>query len=117
MINLDNLSDDLKKKIQNLQNLQQSFEALTNQKLQYESEKFETQKAIEELEKASPEDAVYKSIGGILIKSNKDRLLDEKKSLNVTFEMKLKSLTQKLDRMKTEIETLRKSVQNELQNK
>ncbi len=117
MINLDNLSDDLKKKIQNLQNLQQSFEFLTNQKLQYESQKLDTQKAIEELEKVGADDSVYKSIGGILVKSNKDRLLDEKKSLNVTLEMRLKTLNQKIDRTKTELETLSKSVQTEIQNK
>ena len=110
-INLDNLNEEQKKKILNLNNLQQSFEFMTSQRLQVESTLRESELAIEELEKINPEDTVYKAIGGILVKSEKTKLLDEKKSLKVTLEMRLKTLKQKEDRVKTQIETMRKSLQ------
>ncbi|NVM36750.1 MAG: prefoldin subunit beta [Candidatus Lokiarchaeota archaeon] len=114
-INLDNLNEEQKKKLLNLNNLQQSFEFITSQRLQVESTFRETELAIEELEKINPEDTVYKSIGGILVKSEKNKLLDEKKSLKVTLEMRLKTLKQKEDRVKVQIETMRKSLQADFQ--
>jgi len=110
-INLDNLNEEQKKKILNLNNLQQSFEFITSQRLQVESTLRETELAIEELEKVNPTDTVYKAIGGILVKSEKNKLTDEKKSLKVTLEMRLKTLKQKEERVKTQIETMRKSLQ------
>jgi len=114
-INLDSLSEEQKKKILNLNNLQQSFEFITSQRLQVESTLSETELAIEELEKINPEDIVYKAIGGILVKSEKNKLLDEKKSLKVTLEMRLKTLKQKEERVKNQIETMRKSLQADFQ--
>ena len=110
-INLDNLNEEQKKKLLNLNNLQQSFEFITSQRLQFETTLRDTELAIEELEKIDNEDTVYKAIGGILVKSEKNRLLDEKKSLKVTLEMRLKTLKQKEERVKSQIETMRKSIQ------
>lgn len=114
-INLDNLNEEQKKKILNLNNLQQSFEFITSQRIQVESTLRESELAIEELEKINPTDTVYKAIGGILVKSEKNKLLDEKKSLKVTLEMRLKTLKQKEDRVKSQIETMRKSLQADFQ--
>lgn len=114
-INLDNLNEEQKQKLLNFNNLQQSFEFLTSQRLQVESTLRETELAIEELEKINPDDTVYKAIGGILVKSEKNKLLDEKKSLKVTLEMRLKTLKQKEERVKTQIETMRKSLQADFQ--
>ncbi|MFX1567257.1 MAG: prefoldin subunit beta [Promethearchaeota archaeon] len=110
-INLENLNEEQKKKIINLNNLQQSFEFITSQRLQIESTLRETELAIEELDKINPTDTVYKAIGGILVKSEKNKLTDEKKSLKVTLEMRLKTLKQKEERVKSQIETMRKSLQ------
>ncbi len=114
-INLDSLTEEQKKKLLDLNNLQQSFEFLTSQRLQIESTLRETELAIEELEKIQPEDTVYKAIGGILVKSERNKLLDEKKSLKVTLEMRQKTLKQKEERIKTQIETMSKSLQADFQ--
>ena len=114
-INLDNLDEEIRKKIMNLQNLQRSLEVITQQKIQLESTLRETELAIEELEKAEADTTVYKSIGGILIKSEKDKLLDEKKSRKVTLEMRIKTLGQKEERTRGSLQKLQQSIQAELQ--
>jgi prefoldin beta subunit len=114
-LDLENLNEEQKKKILNLNNLQQSFEFITSQRIQLESNLRESELAIEELEKINTNDAVYKAIGGLLVKSEKNKLLDEKKSLKVTLEMRLKTLKQKEDRVKNQIETMRKSLQADFQ--
>lgn len=116
-INLDDLNEETKKKIQNLTALSQSLEFLTQQKLQIETTIRETELAIEELEKSTPETIVYKNIGGIMVKSDRNKLLDEKKSLKITLEMRVKTLTQKTERTKNNLETMQKSLQADLQNK
>lgn len=116
-INPDSLNEEQKKKLINYQNLQQTYEFITSQKLQLESNLRETELAIEELEKADPEAKVYKSIGGVLVLSERNKLLDEKKSLKVTLEMRLKTLDQKRSRVENQITTLRDSIQADFQNK
>lgn len=115
-VNLNDLDEEVRKKVVNLQNLSTTLEYLTQQKLQIDTSLRDTEIAIEELEKINPDDTVYKSIGGILVKGNKNNLLDEKKSLKVTLEMRSKTLNQKIERSKAQLETLRKSIQSDLQN-
>lgn len=77
------LQEQLVKMQQNQQNLQ----SIQVQKQQLEMEKAESDKALEELKKASDDDTVYKHSGSILIKSNKTDLiaeLEEKKELSET---------------------------------
>ena len=114
-INLDQLDEATKKKIQDLNNLSRNLEILTQQKLQIENSMSEASLAIEELEKADPESTVYKSIGGIMVKSERNKLLDEKKSLKITLEMRSKTLVQNINRTKNNMETMQKSLQSDLQ--
>ncbi len=93
------------------------MEFYTQQKLQIDSQIRETELAIEELEKASSDTTVYKNIGGVMVKSSRDKLLDEKKSLKITLEMRSKTIAQKSERTKSSFETLQKSLQNEFSNK
>ena len=69
------------------QQTQQNLQMILAQKQQLELQKLETEKALEELKKASDDDAVFKQAGTILIKSNKKDLLEEleeKKELSAT---------------------------------
>ena len=57
------------------------------QKQQLEVESVETDRALEELKKAGPDDAVYKNAGSVLVKSKKEDVikeLEEKKELSNT---------------------------------
>ena len=52
-----------------------------------------------------------------MVKSEVPKLLDEKKSLKVTLEMREKTLKQKIDRSKNQVESMSKSLQADLQPK
>ena len=60
-----------------LQQTQQNLQSILMQKQQLESEKHETEKALEELKKASDDESVFKHAGTIMIKSNKKDLIEE----------------------------------------
>ena len=60
-----------------LQQTQQNLQSILMQKQQLESEKHETEKALEELKKVSDDESVFKHAGTIMVKSNKKDLIDE----------------------------------------
>jgi prefoldin beta subunit len=77
----------LREQVSRLQQLQQNLQAIMMQKQQLEVETVETDRALEELKKASVDDTIYKSAGSILVKAKKDEVikeLEEKKELSNT---------------------------------
>jgi len=77
----------LREQVSRLQQLQQNLQAIMMQKQQLEVETVETDRALEELKKAGPDDAVYKNAGSVLIKTKKEEIikeLEEKKELSNT---------------------------------
>ncbi len=75
-----------------MQQAQQSLQSILVQKQQLEMEQIDSEKAIEELKKASDDETVYKHSGSILIKSTKKDLiaeLEERKELANTRTMVL----------------------------
>ena len=115
-INLDQLDEETKKKFQNLTQVGQTLELLTQQKIQIDSSIRETDLAIGELEKANPDTIVYKQIGGIMVRSERDKLLAEKTSNKETLNMRSTTLAQKIERTKSAFESLQADLQAELQN-
>ncbi|HVX03442.1 MAG TPA: prefoldin subunit beta [Nitrososphaera sp.] len=77
----------LREQVSRLQQLQQNLQAIMMQKQQLEVESVETDRALEELKKAGPEDAVYKAAGSVMVKAKRDDVvkeLEEKKELSAT---------------------------------
>jgi len=67
--------------------MQQNLQAVLIQKQQVELELSETEKALEELGKAADSEAIYKFVGNLLLKVQKDAIvkeLTEKKELSAT---------------------------------
>jgi prefoldin beta subunit len=74
----------VREQVSRLQQLQQNLQAIMMQKQQLEVEMAETDRALQELKKASPDDAIYKNAGSVLIKAKKEDVLkelEEKKEL------------------------------------
>ena len=77
----------LHEQIAKMQHTQQSLQSILSQKQQVEMENVESERALEELQKAKDEEQVFKYAGSILIKSDKKTLieeLEEKKELSKT---------------------------------
>jgi len=82
----------MQEQIMKMQQAQQSLQSILVQKQQLEMEQIDSEKAIEELKKASDDETVYKHSGSILIKSTKKDLiaeLEERKELANTRTMVL----------------------------
>ena len=67
----------LQEQIMKMQQSQQNLQSVMTQKQHLDIEKAETEKALEELKKVADDDAVFKQTGTVLIKSKKQKLIDD----------------------------------------
>ena len=93
------------------QQTQQNFQSILMQKQQLESQKLETEKALEELKKASDDDAVFKHAGTIMIKSNKKELLEELEEQMELAKTKASLLAKQEDRLKATLQEQETKIQ------
>jgi len=99
-----------------LQQTQQNLQSILMQKQQLESEKHETEKALEELKKASDDESVFKHAGTIMIKSNKKDLIDELEEQAELAKTKASILVKQEERLKTTLKEQETKIQEMIQN-
>ena len=99
-----------------LQQTQQNFQSILMQKQQLESEKLETEKALEELKKASDDELVFKHAGTIMIKSNKKDLIEELEEQMELAKTKASLLVKQEERLKTTLKEQETKIQEMIQN-
>jgi len=106
----------LQEQIAKMQQSQQNLQSILAQKQQVEMENTESDRALEELQKANDDEQVFKYAGSILIKSDKKTLieeLEEKKELSKT---KITVLGKQEERLKTSLQEQEKKIQEMLKN-
>ena len=99
-----------------LQQTQQNFQSILMQKQQLESEKLETEKALEELKKASDDELVFKHAGTIMIKSNKKDLIEELEEQMELAKTKASLLVKQEERLKTTLKEQETKIQEMIKN-
>jgi len=99
-----------------LQQTQQNFQSILMQKQQFESEKLETEKALEELKKASDDELVFKHAGTIMIKSKKKDLIEELEEHVELAKTKASLLVKQEERLKTTLKEQETKIQEMIKN-
>jgi len=99
-----------------LQQTQQNFQSIQMQKQQLESVKLETEKALEELKKASDDESVFKHAGTIMIKSNKKDLIDELEEHVELAKTKASLLVKQEERLKITLKEQETKIQEIMKN-
>jgi len=97
-----------------LQQLQQTLQAVVAQKQQLEIEMTETDRAMSELEKITSENPVYKSVGSILVRAEKDSLLTELKEKKELLNTRVTVLGRQEERTRERIKDLQQKLQERL---
>ena len=99
-----------------LQQTQQNLQSIMMQKQQLESEKHETEKALEELKKAGDDESVFKHAGTIMIKSNKKDLIDELEEHVELAKTKASLLVKQEERLKITLKEQETKIQEIMKN-
>ena len=108
------LPPQLQEQLLRLQQLQQTLQAVASQKQQLEIEASETEKALAELEKLSDETPVYKSVGNLLLKSERQALLKELKERKELLGTRITVLGRQEERTKERLKELQGKLQERL---
>ena len=106
----------LQEQIGKMQQSQQNLQSILMQKQQVEMENVESDRALEELKKASDDDQVFKYAGSILIKSNKKSLIDELEEKKELSKTKTTVLGKQEERLKTSLQEQEQKIQEMLKN-
>jgi prefoldin beta subunit len=109
------LPPQVQEQLVRLQQLQQTLQSVSSQKQQLELELNETDKALTELEKSTDETPVYKSVGSILVKSNRQTLLVELKERKELLTTRVTVLGKQEDRTKERLKEIQEKLQERLQ--
>ena len=97
-----------------LQQLQQTLQNILVQKQQVELELLEVDKALEELEKIPDDGVIYKSVGSLLIKTEKAKITEELKERKELANMRVSVLGKQEERIRSQIKELNEKLQRDL---
>jgi len=95
-------------KIQEMQILEQNLQNILVQKQTFQIELSETQSALKELEKSK--DEVYKIIGQLMLKTEKNRIKEELTNKEKFIEMRLKSIEKQEEKFSDKLEEIREDI-------
>ena len=116
MSEISSLPQQLQEQLLRLQQLQQTLQIVTSQKQQLEFESSEVDKALEELKKMSDDVIVYKSVGSLLVKSERKKVTDELHEKKELLEMRIKVLTRQQTRAQERTKELQQVIQERLKS-
>ncbi|MBS7656300.1 MAG: prefoldin subunit beta [Candidatus Bathyarchaeia archaeon] len=97
-----------------LQQLQQTLQNVLTQKQQVELELLEVDQALSELEKTADDGVIYKSVGSLLIKTEKQKVADELKEKKELSNMRVSVLGKQEERLRAQIKELNEKLQKDL---
>ena len=108
------LPPQIQEQLQRLQQMQQTLQAVATQKQRLETELNEAERAIEELEKTSGEAPVFKMVGSILVRSNKDNLLNDLKEKKEIINTRVTILGKQEERARNRVKEMQEKLQEKL---
>lgn len=114
---MENLSPQLRHQLAQFQQAQQQAQVLVRQKQQLELLMRETERALEELGKLQEGAAVYKTVGTILVKSEREELKKSLSEQKDTLDLRIKTLGRQEERVVQRLREMREKLEGALKGK
>ncbi|MFQ6095916.1 MAG: prefoldin subunit beta [Candidatus Bathyarchaeia archaeon] len=114
MSEITKLPPAVQERLLRLQQLQQTLQSVLTQKQQLELELLEIDQALSELEKAADDAVIYKSVGSLLIKSDKDKVTSELKERKDLANMRVSVLGRQEERLRSQVKELQARLEKDL---
>ncbi|MCD6096554.1 MAG: prefoldin subunit beta [Thermoprotei archaeon] len=111
---LDRLPPHVRSDLERLSQIQEMLNNVVLRRQQYEIQLKEIENAINELNQAPDDVTIFKNVGNILIKTTKQKALEELQEAKETVELHIKTLQRQENLLRKQFDDLRKKVQKEL---
>ncbi len=106
------INNDTQEKIQELQIIEQNLHALIMQKQAFQIEISETENALNEISNSN--DDIFKIVGNIMIKTDKNKTLEDLKKKKDLFLLRLKSINSEEKNLNSKVEELKKEIMSKI---
>jgi len=114
---MEQLPQQIQHQLAQFQQLQQQAEAIATQRLQMELQLKEITRALEEVQKLGEDAEVYKSVGNLLIKSEKSSIEAELKDRKETLELRINTLKRQEEKVTSRLKELQSKLQESLRSR
>ena len=111
---ISKLPPNVQERLLRLQQQQQTLRSILTQKQQLELELTEVDQALSEIEKLTDDTIIYKSIGSLLVKSERPKVTSELNERKDLLNMRIKVLGKQEERLRTQIKDLQTKLQQDL---
>ena len=111
---ISRLPPQVQQRLLRLQQLQQTLQGVLTQKQQLEVELTEVEQALSELEKLADTAVIYKSVGSLLVKSEKAKVTTELNERKELLNMRINVLGKQEERLRTQVKDLQGKLQQDL---
>jgi prefoldin beta subunit len=111
---ISKLPPQIQQRLLRLQQLQQTLQGVMAQKQQLTLQLTEVEQAASELEKLTETAVIYKSIGALLVKSEKDKVTTELTERKELLKMRVDVLAKQEERLRTQVKDLQEKLQQDL---
>lgn len=110
---MQNIPENIQQELMQFQQLQSQYQIIVNQLQSLKMEMNETDEALNELSKTE-NPIVYKSIGSILIKSEKPDMLEDLNKKKESIGIRITTIEKQEDRVKKKLEEMQNNLQKAL---
>jgi prefoldin beta subunit len=111
---ISSLPPQVQQRLLRLQQLQQTLQGVLAQKQQLELELTEVEQALSELEKLVDPAVIYKSVGSLLVKSEKAKVTVELNERKELLNMRVNVLGKQEERLRIQVKDLQEKLQQDL---
>jgi prefoldin beta subunit len=111
---ISRLPPQIQQRLLRLQQLQQTLQSVMSQKQQLDLQLTEVEQAVTELDKLDETAVVYKSIGALLVKSEKDKVTTDLTERKELLKMRVDVLAKQEERLRTQVKDLQEKLQQDL---
>lgn len=106
----EQLPPHVQNQVMRFQELQEQLKAIILRRQQFELELKEVEAAYDEASNLSPDTTIYKAVGALLFRTDKEKALKELSDRKEELDLRIKTLEKQELRLKQQLEELRKSI-------
>jgi len=117
MSDISQLPPKVQERLLQLQQLQRSLQTILAQKQQVELELTETEQALTELGNLTKNAVIYKSIGSLLVKSQKNKVEAELKEQKELLSTRVEVLSKQEERLRSQLDQLQVKLKRDLNSR
>ncbi|MEM2875340.1 MAG: prefoldin subunit beta [Candidatus Bathyarchaeia archaeon] len=108
------LPPQVQERLLRLQQLQQTLQSVLTQKQQLEIELTEVDQALEELKNVKDDAVIYKSIGSLLVRAEKNKVTEDLVERKELLNMRVNVLGKQEERLRSQLKELQEKLQTDL---